>query len=63
MARICESCGRGARMSATRSHSNIASKHRQFVNLQSKIVNGVRAKVCTKCIKTSGKAARVAKKV
>ncbi len=38
-------------MSATRSHSNIKTKKRQFVNLLSKRVNGVRLRICANCLK------------
>ena len=55
MSRRCEKCGRGPRAGATRSHSNIKSKRRVYVNLQSKVVNGKRIKICTKCIKTMAK--------
>ncbi len=60
MARICEHCGRGSRMSVSRSHSNIATKHRQFVNLQVKTMGGKRMRVCTKCIKRASKDAKAA---
>ena len=58
--RICQDCGRGSRMSVTRSHSNIATKHRQFVNLQSKKIDGKRMRICANCIKTRAKPARAA---
>ena len=41
----------------SRSHSNIATKRQQFANLQIKTMNGVRTKLCTRCIKTMTKAA------
>ena len=47
-------------MSVSRSHSNIATKHRQFVNLQSKKVEGVRTRICTACIKTLSKSTKAA---
>ncbi len=40
-----------------RSHSNIATKRRQMLNLQWKKIKGVRQRLCTSCIKTLGKAA------
>ena len=58
MARICESCGRGSRVSVSRSHSNIATKYRQFLNLQSKRIDGKRTRICTNCLKTRAKVAK-----
>ena len=58
MARICETCGRGSRVSVSRSHSNIASPNRQFLNLQTKRIGGKRTRICTSCLKTLAKPAR-----
>ncbi|MFH1193953.1 MAG: L28 family ribosomal protein [bacterium] len=55
MSRRCEKCGRGSKKSASRSHSNIKTIKRQYVNLQYKTVDGERMKVCAKCIKTAKK--------
>ena len=55
MATRCEKCGRGPRMSVSRSHSNIATKRRQSINLQTKTINGKKMNICTKCIKTLAK--------
>ena len=52
MARICDRCGRGSNRAMSRSHSNIATKREQFVNLQTRLVDGVRMKICTRCMKT-----------
>ena len=52
MARICDRCGRGSNRGFTRSHSNIATKHQQFANLQVKRLGGVKQTVCTRCLKT-----------
>ena len=52
MAKKCELCGRGTTKGATRSHSNIKTLKKQFINLQVKKVGGKKLKVCTKCIKT-----------
>ncbi len=52
MARKCDLCGRGSTRDAARSHSNIKTLKRQHINLQAKTVNGVKLKVCTKCIKS-----------
>lgn len=55
MSRTCQVCGRGTASSQSRSHSNIATKRTQKINIQSKIVDGQKIKVCAKCIKTSVK--------
>jgi ribosomal protein L28 len=55
MARICDRCGRGALRSVSRSHSNIATKRQQFLNLQMKRVDGQRMRICTNCLKTLAK--------
>jgi ribosomal protein L28 len=52
MSRICEACGRGSNRANNRSHSRVATKRQQHVNLQSRKIDGVKAKVCTRCIKT-----------
>lgn len=55
MARACTICGRGAMNSFTRSHSNIATKKKQHVNLQTVLKNGARVKACANCIRTESK--------
>lgn len=55
MSRKCELCGRGSTKDATRSHSNIKSVKRQYINLQTKKIGGRKLKICTKCIKTIAK--------
>jgi len=61
MARKCPTCNRKSIGSATRSHSNIKSKRRVLVNLQTKTIEGKRVKICTSCIRTLKKPARVRK--
>lgn len=39
----------------SRSHSNIASKRKQHINLQTLAVNGQRVKACSNCIRTQTK--------
>jgi len=56
MARVCQQCGRGYLKALSRSHSNIPTLKRQHVNLQTKVVNGKRLMICTRCIKTLAKA-------
>jgi len=53
MSRTCQVCGRGTKSSQSRSHSNIATKRTQKINVQSKNVDGQSVKVCAKCIKTA----------
>ncbi|MDD3191093.1 MAG: 50S ribosomal protein L28 [Candidatus Pacebacteria bacterium] len=53
MSRTCQVCGRGTRASQSRSHSNIATKRTQKINVQNKNINGEKVKVCAKCIKTA----------
>ena len=55
MARVCEKCGRGTVSGVSRSHSNIATKRRLYINLQSKKIDGRRTKICTRCLKTLAK--------
>lgn len=55
MAKKCEVCGRGSTKDASRSHSNIKTIKRQYLNLQTKKVGGKRLAVCAKCIKTIAK--------
>lgn len=40
MSRRCDICGRGPQTAISRSHSNIATKRRQYVNLQTKNISG-----------------------
>lgn len=55
MAKKCDVCGRGSTKDASRSHSNIKTIKRQYLNLQVKRINGQRLNVCTKCLKTRAK--------
>ncbi len=48
MARLCDSCGRGSKRAAIRSHSNIRTLRRQKPNLQ-KFGD---KRVCTRCVRT-----------
>lgn len=48
----CHNCYRGSMTSQSRSHSNIATKRKQNINLQWKLVDDERVKLCTKCIRT-----------
>ncbi|MDF1498249.1 MAG: L28 family ribosomal protein [Patescibacteria group bacterium] len=55
MSRTCQVCGRGTKASQSRSHSNIATKTKQYINIQTKKIDGDKVKVCAKCIKTAAK--------
>jgi len=55
MAKICEICGRGALSAVSRSHSNIATKRKQFLNLQKTTHEGKKVKACARCIKSQSK--------
>jgi len=57
MSKFCERCERGPVSSQSRSHSNIATKRRNEINLQVKTVEGKRMRICTRCIKTMKKKA------
>jgi len=59
MAKKCDLCGRSATKGASRSHSKIKTLKRQNINLQSKMIEGLKAKLCTSCIRTMEKPKRV----
>jgi len=52
MSKFCDACGRGALTINLRSKSENAVKSRQKVNLQSCHVDGKKASICTRCMKT-----------
>ncbi|MFH1366906.1 MAG: L28 family ribosomal protein [Patescibacteria group bacterium] len=55
MAKSCAICGKTARKSFSRSHSNIATKRLQKANLQTLIKDGKKYRACTSCIKSYSK--------
>ncbi|MDA2935866.1 50S ribosomal protein L28 [Patescibacteria group bacterium AH-259-L05] len=59
MARKCTICGRGPTSAVSRSHSNVATKRRQYINLQTKKISGKRVKLCTRCLKTLKKNSKI----
>ena len=59
MAKKCDLCGRGATKGASRSHSKVKTLKRQNINLQSKVIDGAKFKVCTSCMRTIDKPKRV----
>ncbi|MBI4239670.1 50S ribosomal protein L28 [Candidatus Uhrbacteria bacterium] len=52
MARKCHFCSRNSLKATSRSHSNIGTLRRQYVNLQKKKIDGVSVLTCTRCLKT-----------
>jgi len=61
MSRIDQLTGRSANFGNSRSHSNIATRHRQNVNLQTVRLGGVKVRVSTRTLKTLKKLAAQAK--
>ncbi|MFA5184348.1 MAG: bL28 family ribosomal protein [Patescibacteria group bacterium] len=59
MAKKCDLCGRSATKGASRSHSKIKTLKRQGINLQTKMIDGEKAKLCTSCLRTLDKPKRV----
>lgn len=51
----CDICGRNNKVGNFRSHSNIATKRKFKINLQSKKIDGIKKNVCTRCLKTMDK--------
>jgi len=51
----CSVCGKKAMSGNNRSHSNVATKRKFKINIQSKIINGKKIKICTGCIRTMNK--------
>lgn len=61
MSRIDQLTGRGANFGQTRSHSNIASKRRQNINLQTIKIGGERIRVSARTLKSIKRLAKTAK--
>ncbi len=55
MSRVCQLTGRGTKSGQQRSHSNIATKRKFAINLQTKKIDGVRVRLSTKAIRTLAK--------
>ncbi len=55
MSRRCEACGRKALTANNRSHAMNATKRKQYLNLQTKRIDGKKTKICTSCIRTLAK--------
>jgi large subunit ribosomal protein L28 len=58
MSRIDQLTGKSPNFGHSRSHSNIATKRRQNVNLQSVRIGGVKVRVSTRTLKTLKKIAK-----
>ncbi len=58
MSRRCEICGRKALTANNRSHSMVATKRKQYLNLQTKKIDGKKIKACARCLKTLTKKAK-----
>ncbi len=52
MSRICVLSGKRANFGNSRSHSNIATKRRQNVNLQTVTIDGQRVRIATSTMRT-----------
>ena len=59
MGKKCDLCQRVATKGASRSHSKIKTLKRQGINLQSKMIDGMKLKLCTSCLRTLDKPKRV----
>ncbi len=60
MSRICSITGKSGKMGNSRSHSNIATRHKQNVNLQTIRINGRRVRVAASTMRTLRKMALIA---
>ncbi|MFA5420605.1 MAG: bL28 family ribosomal protein [Patescibacteria group bacterium] len=60
MGKKCDLCGRSSTKGASRSHSNIQTLKRQGINLQPRNIMGIKAKVCTNCLRTMKKNDKIA---
>ncbi len=56
MPSYCERCGRGSKPAMSRSHSNIATKRRQHVNVQRVAFGHGSMDLCTTCVRNERKA-------
>jgi large subunit ribosomal protein L28 len=52
MSRVCDICGRGPQKSIKKSHANNKTIVRKFINLQTRTIDGVKKKICTRCLRT-----------
>lgn len=61
MAKKCDMCKRGATKGASRSHSKVKTLKKQHINLQTRVIEGNKFKICTSCLRTVNKPKRVKK--
>ena len=52
MSRVCAITGRGPKASRSRSHSNVQTKRRQGINLQTVRLDGKKIRVAARTLKT-----------
>ncbi|OIP59170.1 MAG: 50S ribosomal protein L28 [Candidatus Moranbacteria bacterium CG_4_10_14_3_um_filter_45_9] len=55
MSRMCQLTGRGTASGNTRSHSNIVTRRKFKINLQTKRIGGVKLRVSTRALRTLAK--------
>ncbi|MDO8425578.1 MAG: 50S ribosomal protein L28 [bacterium] len=55
MARRCDLCHRGAKSGNNVSHSNMKTKRTFGINLIQKKLDGLRKRICTRCLRTHKK--------
>jgi large subunit ribosomal protein L28 len=55
MSRICEVTGRGPKASRSRSHSNVQTKRRCMINLQTVKIDGKRVRIAARTLRTMKK--------
>lgn len=52
MSRVCDVCGRTPQKTIKKSHANNKMISRNYLNLQTRMIEGIKKKVCTRCIRT-----------
>jgi len=62
MPRACALCGKHAAFGSNVSHSKVHTKRRFDANLHPALIKGIKLLVCTRCLRTQTKDARMAKK-
>lgn len=62
MPRACSLCGKTATFGSNVSHSKVHTARRFDANLHPAVIKGVKMLVCTRCLRTQTKDARMAKK-
>ncbi|HLC94853.1 MAG TPA: 50S ribosomal protein L28 [Patescibacteria group bacterium] len=55
MSRVCQLTGRGTASGNSRSHSNIASRRKFKLNLQTKHIGGLKLRVSSRALRTLAK--------